>query len=127
MSTSDTPSQPGLQAPAAEPRQRRHLGLLPKILIAIVLGIVCGFFFPQWLVKVFATFNGLFGNYLSFVIPLIIVGLITPAISELGKGAGKWLGITAAIAYGSTLFAGFLATLMTASIVGAMPAVVFGR
>ena len=108
MSTSDTPSQPGLQAPAAEPRQRRHLGLLPKILIAIVLGIVCGFFFPQWLVKVFATFNGLFGNYLSFVIPLIIVGLITPAISELGKGAGKWLGITAAIAYGSTLFAGFL-------------------
>ena len=91
-----------------EPRRRRRLGLLPRVLIAIVLGIGCGLFFPDWLVRGFATFNGLFSNYLGFVIPLIIVGLITPAISELGKGAGKWLGITAAIAYGSTLFAGFL-------------------
>lgn len=92
-----------------KPRRQPRLGLLARVLIAIVAGIVCGLFFPDWLVRVFATFNGLFGNYLGFVIPLIIVGLITPAISELGRGAGKWLGITAAIAYGSTLFAGFLA------------------
>ena len=91
-----------------KPRKKR-LGLLGWVLIAIVAGVVCGLFFPDWLVRVFATFNGLFGNYLGFVIPLIIVGLITPAISELGTGAGKWLGLTAAIAYGSTLFAGFLA------------------
>lgn len=88
--------------------RRRSIGLLPKILIAIVLGIVCGLFFPEWLTRAFVTFNGLFGNFLSFIIPLIIVGLITPAIAELGKGAGKWLAVTAAIAYGSTLFAGFL-------------------
>ncbi len=87
----------------------RKIGLLPRILIALVLGIVCGLFFPPELARVFVTFNGLFGNFLSFVIPLIIVALITPAISELGRGAGKWLGITAALAYGSTLFAGFLA------------------
>ncbi|GAA1398849.1 dicarboxylate/amino acid:cation symporter [Luteococcus peritonei] len=91
----------------AEP-SRPKLGLLPKILIAIVLGIVCGLFFPDWLVRVFVTFNGLFGNYLGFIIPLIILGLIAPAISELGAGAGKWLAITTAIAYGSTLFAGFM-------------------
>lgn len=88
-----------------------RLGLLPKILIAIALGVGCGLFFPDWLARVFVTFNGLFGNFLSFVIPLIIIALITPAISELGQGAGKWLGITAAIAYGSTIFAGFLALL----------------
>ncbi|MEL4359109.1 MULTISPECIES: dicarboxylate/amino acid:cation symporter [unclassified Luteococcus] len=87
---------------------RKRLGLLPKILIAIVLGVVCGLFFPTFLVRVFVTFNGLFGNYLGFVIPLIILGLIAPAISELGVGAGKWLAITTAIAYGSTLFAGFM-------------------
>lgn len=86
-----------------------RLGLLPKILIAIALGIVCGLFFPAWLARIFVTFNGLFGNFLSFVIPLIIIALITPAISELGRGAGKWLGVTAAIAYGSTIFAGLLA------------------
>lgn len=88
------------------------LGLLPRILIAIVLGIVCGLFFPESLTRVFVTFNALFGNFLGFVIPLIIVALITPAISELGRGAGKWLAITAAIAYGSTLFAGLLALLV---------------
>ena len=84
-------------------------GLLLQILIAIVLGIVLGLFLPEAVVRIFVTFNGLFGNFLSFIIPLIIVGLITPAISELGKGAGKWLGITAAIAYGSTVFAGLMA------------------
>ena len=87
----------------------KKVGLLPRILIAIALGIVCGLFFPESVARVFVTFNGLFGNFLSFIIPLIIVALITPAISELGRGAGKWLGITAGIAYGSTLFAGFLA------------------
>ena len=92
----------------AEPNRRPTLGLLPKILIAIILGIACGLFFPDWLVRVFVTFNGLFGNYLGFIIPLIILGLIAPAISELGAGAGKWLAITTAIAYGSTLFAGFM-------------------
>lgn len=37
-----------------------------------------------------------------------------PAISDLGKGAGKLLLLTAAIAYGSTLFSGFM-TYFTAS------------
>lgn len=89
-------------------KKKFRLGLLPQILIAIVLGIVFGQFFPDTLTRVFVTFNGLFGNFLSFIIPLIIVGLITPAISELGRGAGKWLAITAGIAYLSTLFAGLL-------------------
>ena len=85
------------------------IGLLGWIAIAIVAGIVCGLFFPAWAVQVFATFNALFFQFLGFVIPLIILCLITPAIAELGTGAGKWLGITAVIAYGSTLFAGFMA------------------
>jgi len=39
-----------------------------------------------------------------------------PAISDLGKGAGKLLLITAAIAYGSTLFSGFMTYLITSGI-----------
>lgn len=86
---------------------KRKFGLLPRVLLAIVLGVVCGFFFPQALVRVFVTFNALFSEFLGFVVPLIIVGLVVPAIADLGKGAGKWLVITAAIAYGSTVFSGF--------------------
>lgn len=83
------------------------LPLLAKVGIAIVLGIIFGQFVPLWFARIFATFNALFGNFLSFIIPLIIVGLITPAIGELGKGAGKLLLLTAVIAYASTLFSGF--------------------
>lgn len=89
------------------------LGLLPRIGIAILLGIILGLFLPESVVRVFVTFNGLFSSFLGFIIPLIIVGLITPAIGELGRGAGKWLGVTAGIAYGSTVFAGLMAFLVS--------------
>ena len=85
----------------------KKMPLLAKVLIAIVLGIGCSFFFPDFLNRAFVTINGIFGNFLGFTIPLIILGLVAPGIAELGNGAGKLLAITAAIAYGSTLFAGF--------------------
>lgn len=84
-----------------------RIPLLARVVIAIILGIVLGQFVPGWFAQIFATFNSLFGNFLTFIIPLIIVGLITPAIGELGKGAGKLLIFTALIAYLSTLFSGF--------------------
>lgn len=80
--------------------------LVVRVLIGIVLGILCGLFFPQVLVQFFATINSIFSNLLNFIIPLLIVGLIAPAIAELGKGAGKLLAVTAALAYGSTIVAG---------------------
>ena len=83
------------------------LGLLPKIIIAIVFGAVCGLFFPHWAVRIFLTFNGLFGNFLNFIIPLLILGLVAPGIADLGKGAGRLLLFTAALAYGFTIFSGF--------------------
>ncbi|RSD21154.1 dicarboxylate/amino acid:cation symporter [Mesobacillus subterraneus] len=87
----------------------RKFGLLPKIILAIALGIVAGLIFPEVVVRVFATFNGLFGNFLGFAIPFIIIGFIAPGIASLGRGAGKLLGITATIAYVSTVAAGLLA------------------
>ena len=84
------------------------LGLLPQILIAIALGIAAGTVSPELPVRVFVTFNALFSQFLNFIIPLIIVGLVTPAIADIGKGAGKMLVATVLLAYGATLFSGFL-------------------
>ena len=84
------------------------LGLLPKIIVAILLGILCGLFFPDALTRVFLTFNSLFGNFLSFIIPLLIIGLVTPGIADLGRSAGRLLAITAALAYAFTLMSGFM-------------------
>ncbi|MBO4282407.1 MAG: dicarboxylate/amino acid:cation symporter [Bacteroidales bacterium] len=86
-----------------------RMGLLPKVIIAIALGIGCSYFLPMWLMRVFFTFNAVFGNFLNFIIPLIIIGLVAPGIAELGRGAGRLLGITALLAYFSTILAGFFA------------------
>ena len=98
-------------------------GILAWVLVAIILALVLGSIrvsgsplIPQSLGRVFATFSGLFSQFLSFAIPLIIIGLVTPAIADLGRGAGKWLGITTAIAYVSTLFSGFLTYVVCAAL-----------
>ena len=85
-----------------------RLGLLPSILIAIVLGIALGRILPLGAVRFFATFNALFSSFLQFLIPLIIIGLVTPAISDIGRGAGRLLLVTALLAYADTVFAGLL-------------------
>ena len=81
--------------------------LLFKVFCGIVIGIIIGIFNIEWLNRLLLTFKGLFGNFLGFTIPLIMMGLIMPAISDLGKNSGKLLLITVAIAYAFTLFSGF--------------------
>ena len=84
------------------------LGLLPRIIIAIIIGIAIGYVSPLWLTRLAVTFKGLMGQFLSFLVPLIIIGFVTPAIADIGrKRAGSLLLITIALAYGFTLIAGF--------------------
>ncbi len=85
------------------------IGLLAQILIAIALGIIAGQFMPVGIAGIFMTFNGLFSQLLGFLVPLIIVGFVTPAIAEIGNRAGKVLLLTAAIAYMATVGSGLLA------------------
>lgn len=96
--------------------KKHKIGLLGKILIAIALGIGAGLVAPSWMVRIFLTFNGIFSQFLGFAIPLIIVGLVAPAISDIGKTAGKMLLVTVAIAYGSTIFAGLASYLTGAAL-----------
>ena len=98
-----------------------RIPLLPRVIVAIILGVVCGMFFPEWAVRCFVTFNSIFSHFLSFLIPLIIVGLVTPAIADIGKGAGKLLLITAIIAYGDTVLSGFLSYFTS---VGVFPSLI---
>lgn len=95
-------------------------GLLTRILIAIALGVGLGMIVPEWTVRLFLTFNGIFSQFLGFAIPLIIVGLVAPAISDLGRGAGKMLLVTVLIAYGSTVFSGLCSYLTGAAIFPSM-------
>lgn len=93
-----------------------RIGLLGRILIAIALGIVAGLKAPEVLVRVFVTFNSFFGNFLGFVIPLIILGLVSAAIGRMGSGAKRLLLITVALAYGFTIFSGLISYGTSSSV-----------
>lgn len=82
------------------------LGLLPRVLIAIAVGVALGSFLPES--RLLLTFNEVFSQFLGFFIPILIVGLVTPSIAEIGSGAGRMLAFTALLAYGSTVVAGFV-------------------
>lgn len=93
-----------------------RLPLLLRIVIAIFLGIVLGRIMPLWLLSVFTTFNAVFSSWLKFLIPLIIVGLVMPAIADIGKSAGRLLTITVCIAYGSTVISGMFSYAVSSSV-----------
>lgn len=93
-----------------------RIGLIGRIVIAIALAVGLGLMLPsihegfaKVFVRLFATFNMLFGGFLNFVVPLIIIGFIAPGIAKLGKGSGKLLGLATVFAYVSTIFAGIMA------------------
>ena len=97
-------------------KKLKKLPLLARIIIAIALGIGFGLVLPLPAVRVFATFNSIFSHFLQFLIPLIIIGLITPAISDIGKSAGKLLLLTTIIAYGDTVFSGYLSYFTSSNV-----------
>ena len=97
-------------------RKISNIALIWKILIAIVLGILLGMVVHLPVIRAFQTFNALFSQFISFMVPLIIVGLVTPAIARMGKGAGKLLLITVGIAYASTVLAGLFSYSISAGL-----------
>ena len=94
----------------------KNIGLVPKLIVAIILGILIGTYMPAWFSRIFVTFSKIFGSFLSFIIPLMILAFVTKGIADLGEGAGKLLGITVLIAYCSTLIAGSLSYVMSSNI-----------
>ena len=95
--------------------RKLKFGLFGRIVVAILLGVGLGFAFAHCGavgdlgVRTFKTFNVLFAQVLKFIVPLLILGLVTPAIADVGKGAGKMLFVVMALSYLSTVAAGFFA------------------
>ena len=92
------------------------LGLFPRVVIAIVVGALLGLILPEVVIRIFKTFNVLFAQLLKFVVPLLVLGLVTPSIANLGRGAGKMLLTVMAIAYCSTVCAGIFSYGVSSNI-----------
>lgn len=99
---------------------KKNTSLILKIflalLIGISLGLLCKYINIDFPIRILSTFSELFGSFLSFIIPLIMIGFIVPGIASLGNNSGKALLITTVLAYISTLGAGFLAFIVGSNI-----------
>lgn len=89
--------------------KKRKLGLFPKVLIAITIGSLLGLIAPDIMIRILKTFNVFFAQILKFIVPLLVLGLVTPSVANLGRGAGKMLLSVIVISYLSTIGAGFFA------------------
>lgn len=92
------------------------LPLLPRLLIAAVIGVGCGLLLPDGGLRVLTTFQSVFSQFIKFLVPLIILGFVIPAIAETGKAGGRMLLLTLGLAYASTLFAGYLSYGVSAGV-----------
>ncbi len=92
------------------------IGLVPKLIIAIILGTLIGRYAPLWFCRTVVTASNIFGTFLKFVIPLMILAFVTMGIADLSQGAGKLLLITVAISYASTLLGGTTSFVVSRSL-----------
>ncbi len=87
----------------------KKIPLFVKVLIGMGLGIGLGLILPHGCIRILKTFNVLFSQFLKFIVPLLVIGMVTPALASIGKNAGKMLLTVVSVAYISTIIAGFFA------------------
>lgn len=97
-------------------KKKISFGLIPRLILAIALGILVGTYLPEPCTRIALTFSANFGKFLSFIIPLMIIAFVAKGISDLSEGAGKLLAIAVLLSYLSTLVAGSLSYIMSSSI-----------
>ena len=96
--------------------KKKGMGLVPKLIIAIIVGILIGQYFPLWFCQGVVTLSSFFSTFLKFIIPLMIVSYVTMGIADLSQGAGKLLLITVILSYASTLIAGTGSYLVSSAL-----------
>lgn len=105
---------------------KKKIGLIPKLIIAIILGVILGTVTLnlssqgstqfEIVMQVVITLGNFFSSFLKFIIPLMILAYITKGIADLTQGAGKLLGLTTLLSYGSTLIAGTIAFIVAINL-----------
>lgn len=98
--------------------------LILKLLAGIVIGALVGTYIGNnagsslnHVMDVVVSLRHIFGQIIFFLVPLVIVGFITPAIVRLGQNASKILFTAVALAYASSLGAALFSTISGYAII----------
>lgn len=91
--------------------------LVFKLILGIIIGIFVGRISSESAIIVINTIKRVMGDLIGYVVPLIILGFITPAIVSLKESAGKILSVTLAICYISSVGAATMSFLAGRAII----------
>lgn len=84
---------------------------LIKLFIGIALGIIIGMYSNEGIINVIQSIKYILNQVISFMVPLIVLGFIAPAITKMGDKASKMLGVILIIAYASSVCAALFSTI----------------
>ncbi|CAL7912827.1 dicarboxylate/amino acid:cation symporter [Fusobacterium necrophorum] len=77
--------------------------LIVKLLLGVIVGIIVGLYANEQVIGVINTIKFLIGQIIFFIVPLIILGFITPAITKMKSNASKMLGTMLGLSYSSSV------------------------
>jgi DAACS family dicarboxylate/amino acid:Na+ or H+ symporter len=90
-----------------------------RLVLALVIGLVSGLVMNSMeesslvtgILNVIVTVKYISGQFISFCVPLIVIGFIAPSITRMGNNASRMLGFALLIAYVSSIGAAFSSTI----------------
>jgi Na+/H+-dicarboxylate symporter len=88
-----------------------------RLFLAVVLGLAIGQVANEYVIAVILPIKYALGQIIFFLVPLIIFGFITPAITRLKKNASKLLGVSLLIVYASSVGVAVFAALVSYNLV----------
>lgn len=91
--------------------------LLFKLVIAIAIGIFLGNIANEGAIQVISTIKNILSNLINYIVPIIILAFITPAIVSLNESAGKVLSLTLIICYLSSVGAALFSFIAGTAII----------
>ena len=77
--------------------------LIVKLLLGVIIGIIVGLYANEQVIGIMNTIKFLIGQIIFFIVPLIILGFITPAITKMKSNASKMLGTMLGLSYSSSV------------------------
>ncbi len=85
--------------------------LIIKLIIGVILGFIVGIYSNQEVIGVIDTVKFILSQVILFVVPLIILGFITPAITQMKSNASKMLGTMLGLSYLSSVGAALMSMI----------------